>query len=172
MTDEYDLWQEETKNCRRLEKSSPRAERNRRGVPVLRKIPRPSANHEECADLDSVQALEKGRSLGIDRGTNRKLRAGKMKIDLEVDFHGLTLDRALDLLTESLGRAYDAGLRCILVVTGKGNNTESGRTTIKSQIGEWLKIPTLSSKIIEYVDATPKHGGRGALYILLKRHRE
>jgi DNA-nicking Smr family endonuclease len=90
---------------------------------------------------------------------------------MKVDFHGLTLDRARDLLAKSITYAHSRGFRCMLVITGKGRNTEPDRVSIKSQIEEWLRAPALSSKIIKYVDAITRHGGTGALYIFLKRNR-
>lgn len=116
--------------------------------------------------------LEKNKSLGVDRSTDKKLKQGKYPIDVRVDLHGSTLDEAFSKLEHVVNVAYSNHKRCILVITGKGLHSESGRDTIKSSIHRWLALPTMSSKIIKYTDAHRKHGGEGAVYILLKRSRQ
>jgi DNA-nicking Smr family endonuclease len=178
MKEEHDIWLEEVKNCRRLKKTDLKNMGNHGGAITIRKNPNLdmdtmsySANFPDEGD-DSSYVLEKNGGLGIDRGTDRKLKGGRIRIDMRIDFHGMSLDRALDSLIHSITYAYEHGFRCILVVTGKGHNTKLDGISIKSQMGKWLRIPTLSSKIIKYVDAIPRHGGTGALYILLKKNRE
>ena len=120
---------------------------------------------------EDIKPLAKNETQGIDRNTDKKLRNGHLKIDLTIDFHGMTLDSAFDCLLDKVNWAYQNKLRCILLVTGKGRNTKPGRESIKGNIEKWLKHPEISNKIIKYVDATAKHGGTGALYVLLRRNR-
>jgi len=112
--------------------------------------------------------LSKNTSLGIDHNTNKKLKSGKYQIDYKLDLHGCTLDEAYDKLERIINSAYEQGLRCILVITGKGLRFKREKT-IKQAIQEWLFLPQFSSKIIKYTDATKQHGGTGAIYILLKK---
>lgn len=114
--------------------------------------------------------LKKNITLGLDANSDKKLRTGNYPIDLILDFHGLTLDQAFDSLIYNIENAYNRGLRCLLVITGKGNRTPAGKTSIKDSIEKWLKIEKISNKIIKYIDADVKHGGTGSLYILLKKH--
>ena len=118
-----------------------------------------------------IKPLAKNETRGIDRNTDRKLKSGRLEIDLTIDFHGMTLDSAFDCLLHQINWAYENRLRCILLITGKGKNTKPGRESIKGSIEKWLKHPKISDKIIKYVDATAKHGGTGATYVLLKRNR-
>lgn len=122
-------------------------------------------------DIEDIKPLAKNETRGIDRNTDKKLKNGQLKIDLTIDFHGMTLDSAFDCLLQRLNWAYKNGIRCILLITGKGKNTKPGRESIKGNIEKWLKHPQISDKIIKYVDATTKHGGTGAMYVLLKRNR-
>ncbi|MDR1494843.1 MAG: Smr/MutS family protein [Rickettsiales bacterium] len=177
MNEDQNTWLEEVRNCKKLKKRDMVVTRNPKNTVIAIKTSNPDYS-AEISSLDFLkgteghcQVLEKNESLGIDRRADRKLRAGKIKIDRKIDFHGLTLDEAFDSLVYNLVQAQEAGLRCVLVITGKGKNTEPGRISIKSQIGNWLKIPILASKIIKYIDATSRHGGTGALYILLKRNK-
>ncbi|MDR3079177.1 MAG: Smr/MutS family protein [Rickettsiales bacterium] len=177
MSEDQSAWLAEVRDCRKLRRSDEPARGKAREIIVPRRVPDLEQNSDQpyagagAAAGDFPYPLEKGESLGIDRGTDRKLRAGKIKIDMKVDFHGLTLDEAFDSLLRSVDRAYGKGLRCLLLITGKGKNTRPDGVSIRSQIGGWLKTPALSSRIIKYLDATPRHGGGGALYVLLRRNR-
>jgi DNA-nicking Smr family endonuclease len=110
-------------------------------------------------------------NLGIDANTDKKLKAGKIKIDRRVDFHGMKLDEAFDLLVDVINRGYECGLRCILFITGKGRGSVNGKDTIKKSIIYWLKSPEIVGKIIKYTEATQTDGGSGALYVLLRRKK-
>ena len=112
--------------------------------------------------------LEKNKSLGFDRNTDKKLKAGKINIDLRLDFHGLTLEEAFNSLVKNIEKAYNSGLKLILIITGKGRGTKEGKDSIKILIEKWMKYPIISSKVIKYVDAQQKDGGTGAIYVLLK----
>ena len=118
--------------------------------------------------MRSTFKLEKNTSLGIDKSTDKKLRSGKLRIDIKIDLHGLTLSEAFDSLVFNIDKAFHNNMKCMLVITGKGKNTPENRDSIKSQLGRWFQTSEVSSKIIKYVDATPKHGGTGAVYILIR----
>jgi len=114
--------------------------------------------------------LKKGISLGLDKQADKKLRAGKYPIDLRVDLHGLNLEDAYFKLKETIDYAFSKGYRLILAITGKGLHSIEGGETIKSSLENWLSQPEISSKIIKYVDAHKKHGGKGAVYVLLRKN--
>jgi DNA-nicking Smr family endonuclease len=119
-------------------------------------------------DYDATLCL--GENLGIDYNTDKKLKGGKIKIDKTVDFHGLGLDDALDLLLKTVGDGYANGLRNILFITGKGRNS-NGRETIKASMEKWFRHPSIVGKIIKYCQATKKDGGDGAFYVFLRRKK-
>lgn len=108
----------------------------------------------------------------LDKNTDRKLARGKIKIDRKIDFHGLTLDEAFNLLLNTVIGAERSNMRCLLLITGKGNNTKSGRDSIKSQLPLWLRHPAIAPKIIKCTTAVQKDGGTGAFYLLLRRKRK
>lgn len=165
-------WAREIKNCKKFHNN-----RVKRDINYDFNFENKKSKKFECDnykfkfDHDFSYKIDKNESFGIDRNTDKKLKSGKFKIDLKLDFHGFTLDEAFDFLLYSVETAYNQGFRCLLVVTGKGKNTKQGRDSIKSQISNWLQHPNISSKIIKYVDADIKHGGTGAIYILLKRNK-
>lgn len=139
----------------------------------LRKIKSNIINNQDIEKFEDINLdyendfiLEKGKTLGIDRLSDRKLTLGKYTIDAQIDLHGLTLNDAYNKVKLFFDRAVLNKYRCILIVTGKG--THSTNITIKESMINWLKEPYFSNKIIKYTDANIKHGGNGAIYILLK----
>lgn len=127
--------------------------------------------HSKPKEIPFDFKLRKGNSLGLDKQADKKLKTGKYPIDLRVDLHGLNLEDSYFKLKDTIDYAFEEGYRLILAITGKGSHSGEGRETIKSSLQSWLSQPELSSKIIKYVDANKKHGGSGAVYILLKRNR-
>ena len=55
------------------------------------------------------------------------------------------------------------------MVTGKGNREGGG--VLQDASAALVQQPTLRSLILGFAYAQPKHGGEGALYVLLKRRR-
>ncbi len=113
---------------------------------------------------------------GLDNRSFEKLRRGKMGIEARLDLHGLTLDAAHRALVRFLDKSWERNLRTLLVITGKGgrgkeDEFDSPRATLRQSAPRWLNEPGLRSRILAFAQAQPKHGGSGALYVLLKRRR-
>ena len=51
---------------------------------------------------------------------NKKLKRGKVNIDIKVDFHGSSLVEAENIFYQTIVDSYNNNKRCILFVTGKG----------------------------------------------------
>jgi len=108
----------------------------------------------------------------LDGGWDRRLRRGVVDPDMTVDLHGHTLDSAWRLLDSSLARAVSSGTRVILLVTGKPpQGDRRGRGAIRGAVGDWLASSRHATHIAAVRNAHPRHGGNGALYIILKRDR-
>lgn len=121
---------------------------------------------DELFDFDSNFILEKGKTLGIDRLSDKRLSQGKFKIDYRLDLHGSTLQQSYNKIKSLFERADLNNYKCLLIITGKG--IHSTDKTIKNSISDWFKEPFFSNRIIKYIDASLTHGGSGAIYVLLK----
>lgn len=106
----------------------------------------------------------------IDRPTHGKLARGRLTIDGRVDLHGLTQAEAHDLLRTFLSRAYEKGLRHVLVITGKGASLGSDGI-LRHALPQWLSAPPLSGFVSGMEEAARRHGGAGAFYIRLRHVR-
>jgi DNA-nicking Smr family endonuclease len=93
--------------------------------------------------------------------------------DRTLDLHGHTLIGAHQALESALARAVADDVRVLLVITGKPPEAgEARRGLIRASIGEWLSVSSYRSRLAAVRVAHPRHGGTGALYLILRRRRE
>lgn len=116
---------------------------------------------------------------GLDKRTAERFRKGEMPIDARLDLHGMTQARAHAALGAFVARSYAAGQRCVIVVTGKGSGARDEdaviperRGVLKDSVPRWLKEPGLAGFVLATAPAQARHGGSGALYVLLRRQRK
>lgn len=116
--------------------------------------------------VEAEEMLEYARS-GIQHKTLRKLRRGEYRREAEIDLHGLTANAARQKLTTFLHQAKDNGWRCISIIHGKGLGSSNNEAVLKSRVNTWLRH---YGDVQAFCSATPRNGGTGAVYVLLKRY--
>lgn len=102
---------------------------------------------------------------GLSRMTLRKLRRGTWPVQDSLDLHGNTSDAARKLLQQFLQEATLRGLRCVLVIHGKGLNSQDGEAVLRKLTRHWL---TQHPLVLAFCNAQPRDGGSGAVVVLLK----
>lgn len=108
----------------------------------------------------------------LDGSWDRRLAKGLVQPDRSLDLHGHNLATAYELLDRKLGEAVAAGARVLLLITGKPPTKErAGRGAIRAAVGDWLAASPYAGDIAAVRSASPRHGGAGALYIVLRRRR-
>ncbi|MDF7774675.1 Smr/MutS family protein [Sphingomonas sp. AOB5] len=114
-------------------------------------------------------------STTLDGSWDRRLSRGLVSPESSIDLHGYTLASAYDRLDRGLEAALGRGDRVLLLVTGKAPGPESERPhkrgAIRAAVGDWLAASRFSDRIAAVRGAHPRHGGAGALYIVLRRPR-
>ncbi|WP_265530004.1 Smr/MutS family protein [Sphingomicrobium marinum] len=110
---------------------------------------------------------------GLDGGWDKRLSQGRVAPDRVIDLHGHRLDDAWEAIDRGLGDAIASGDRLVLLITGhppKGAPpVERGR--IRAAVHDWLGASRHSGQIATVRGAHQRHGGRGALYVVLRRQR-
>lgn len=115
-----------------------------------------------------------GPGTTLDAGWDRRLARGLVAPDMVVDLHGHHLDGAYRLLDDRLDRAVRGEARLLLLVTGKppaSDRRPVTRGAIRAAVGGWLAASRHAGAIAAVRGAHPRHGGAGALYIVLRRRR-
>jgi DNA-nicking Smr family endonuclease len=111
----------------------------------------------------------------LDASWDRKLARGMVAPESSIDLHGHSLASAYDLLDRGLDAAVRRGDRVLLLITGKPPRPESerphARGAIRAAVGDWLASSRHADRIAAVRGAHPRHGGSGALYIVLRRPR-
>ncbi|MCW1402193.1 Smr/MutS family protein [Novosphingobium sp. MW5] len=113
---------------------------------------------------------------GLDSTWDRKLAKGVVAPDFTIDLHGHSLDTAWSRLDHGLILAESQGARIVLVVTGRPRPVDRGspqgqRGVIRAKLLDWLAAGSHASRIAAVRGAHPRHGGAGALYLVLRRPR-
>jgi DNA-nicking Smr family endonuclease len=123
----------------------------------------------------TLPTLQPGTIAGVDRATGERLRRGALTIDGRLDLHGLTQSEAHAALDRFVAGSATRGRRCVLVITGKGLGDgalgDGKRGVLRQAVPRWLNETPNRARILAVMPAQPKHGGAGALYVLLKRKR-
>lgn len=122
----------------------------------------------------------RGTVAGVDRQSTEALRKGELRIEDRIDLHGRTQIQAHAALSRFLTQCQAAGLRCVLVVTGKGEAGSDAaapilgarRGILREMLPRWLNEPANRERILMMSPAQPKDGGTGAFYVLLRRSRD
>jgi DNA-nicking Smr family endonuclease len=108
----------------------------------------------------------------LDGGWNRRLRNGSVEPDRVLDLHGHGLDRAWDAIDRALERAIASNDRVLLLITGHERRADPPleRGRIRAAVHDWLAVSRHAPRIAAVRAAHRRHGGGGALYIILRKN--
>jgi DNA-nicking Smr family endonuclease len=147
-----------------------------RAMPPAALAPKP-AKKERAVAHPRAQSLPKreGSHNTLDASWDRRLSRGLVSPESSIDLHGHSLASAHHRLDLGLEQAIAQGDRVLLLVTGKPPRADSerphARGAIRAAVGDWLAGSRHAGAIAAVRGAHPRHGGSGALYIVLRRPR-
>jgi DNA-nicking Smr family endonuclease len=122
-------------------------------------------------DITSTDEYLEGFVHGLSPKLMRRLKRGHFPVQDFLDLHGLTKQEAEVKMRDFLHRSHQLGLRCVLVVHGRGHNSENNTPVLKEQMPVWLGKRALRQIVLAFATARPYDGGSGALYVLLRRSK-
>ncbi|MBS0481538.1 MAG: Smr/MutS family protein [Proteobacteria bacterium] len=146
----------------------------------------PSATRRAAPSLPPASAAvpvragqERKRPLdrhGLDGSWERRLARAEVQPDFTLDLHGHSLDAAHARLDRGLGQAAAMGARVVLVITGRPRPVEAAdrgerRGAIRAKLIDWLAAGPHASRIAAVRGAHRRHGGEGAVYVVMKKPR-
>ncbi|KKK85376.1 hypothetical protein LCGC14_2773910, partial [marine sediment metagenome] len=185
--DDLSLWQKVTERTEKLDVNqlfrpeidaplpSPPQIRKSTSVILGKPAPKPRRNTHDL--MPSLPDQIRKSPVQMDSKAFGKLKRGKLRPEGRIDLHGMTLDRAHPALTKFILGSHDKGRRLVLVITGKGKVRDEGgpipvrHGVLRHQVPQWLSMPPLSSAVLQVSQAHISHGGGGAYYVYLRRHR-
>lgn len=112
-----------------------------------------------------------GAILGLSPEILKKLRNGDFSYQDCLDLHGLNRHQASELVTQYIYEGFARKLRCVLIVCGRGLNSENKEPVLKQHLVGWLTRAPLKRLILAFASARSWDGGAGAFYVLLRRNR-
>ncbi|SNB46673.1 Smr/MutS family protein [Geobacter sp. DSM 9736] len=112
----------------------------------------------EESDDDTLRPLSASRT--------RQLKRGEIRIDYELDLHGMVRDEALQCLASFVAGAWTRRQQAVLVITGKGNNSP-GEPVLQRAVAGWLRDKG-RGMVAEFSPAPRQMGGSGAFVVFLR----
>ncbi len=119
----------------------------------------------EAASLETGDELHFFQP-GVSKADFRKLRKGLIKIQRELDLHGMTVTMARENLANFLFQCKFEDIRCIRIIHGKGRGSKNGQPVIKNKVNNWLRQ---RNEVLAFCSARQNDGGTGAVYVLLRK---
>ena len=111
---------------------------------------------------------------GLDSHWERRIKGGALVPEFTLDLHGHTLDSAHGRLMDGMTQARAMGARVVLLIAGKPRPVDPAdrgerRGAIRAKVLDWLAASSHAPAIAAIRKAHVRHGGEGALYIVLRR---
>lgn len=103
---------------------------------------------------------------GIDAATFGRFAHGRIPAQRTLDLHGRTVQTAFHALSAFLLAARAEQIRCVEIITGRGNGEQGG--AIRREIMHWLNGEALRPIILAVVHP---YRNAGAVRVLLRRVR-
>lgn len=181
--DETALWEKVAATITPLHPPRPKARATMEQAIAVAPVPAPQKRVKGRIPppaMPEPKALPVARPLeskGLDSSWDRKLARGAIAPDVTIDLHGLGLDAAHARLTGGIAQALAMGARVMLLIAGKHRPHDehdlrgSKRGAIRAKLLDWLAHSPHADRIAAVRPAQQRHGGAGAVYIVLRKPR-
>ncbi len=112
-----------------------------------------------------------GAVVGLSPRVLKKLRHGEFSYQDYLDLHRMTRSEAREAVTKFILDSFAQGCRCVLIVSGRGLNSQDKEPVIKQSLVGWLTQAPLKRVVLAFASARSYDGGAGAFYVLLRRNQ-
>jgi DNA-nicking Smr family endonuclease len=120
-------------------------------------------------DITFSDEYIEGSIRGVGRNIMKRLRKGQIPVQDHIDLHGLTEKEAETEVRLFLIKSQRRGLRCVLIVHGRGLNSPDSFPVLKERLPLWLNRGVARKIVLAFTTARPYDGGTGAIYVLLRK---
>ncbi len=119
-------------------------------------------------DITFSDEYIEGAVQGFSRKLMKKLKRGELPVQGYIDLHGLTKQDAETAVTDFLLESFRSGMRCVLIVHGRGLNSPESLPVLKEGLPQWLNRGRVRKVVLAFATARPYDGGTGATYVFLR----
>jgi DNA-nicking Smr family endonuclease len=148
----------------RAKPAHPPADESRQVLEQLQGLVRGSVE----LDITFSDEYIEGAVQGFSRKLMKKLKRGQLPVQGYIDLHGLTKQEAETEVTNFLLESFKNGLRCVLIVHGRGLNSPESLPVLKEGLPQWLNRGRVRKVVLAFATARPYDGGTGATYVFLR----
>jgi DNA-nicking Smr family endonuclease len=149
----------------RIKPSHPPPDEEKTAMDHLRGLVKGSVELDVTFSDEYIEGAVKGFS----RKVMKKLKRGELPVQDHIDLHGLTKQEAEAVVGDFVYRSHRDGLRCILIIHGRGLNSPDSFPVLKEGLPLWLGRGKTGKLVLAFSTARPYDGGTGATYVLLRR---
>ncbi|MFV1973506.1 MAG: Smr/MutS family protein [Thiohalobacterales bacterium] len=148
--------------------------------PVKRRSPRPRSNpavetHTPLAgfsaggssEISAEDTLFFARP-GLQQRQLQRLRRGQLRVEAELDMHGMTIPVAETEVARFLAQCHDQHVRSVRIIHGKGYGSREAAPVLKNRINHWLRQ---HHDVLAFCSTPRDRGGTGAINVLLRSSR-
>jgi len=130
-------------------------------------------NGELPFDISNTDEYVEGNVRGLPSQVLKKLRRGEYSLQDQLDLHGKTKVEARDLVEKFVTESRVKGLRCVLLVHGRGIHSKDNIPVLKESLRAWFERGRgrIGSAVLAFSSARPADGGLGAMYVLLRKNK-
>ncbi|RUO65910.1 DNA-nicking endonuclease, Smr domain [Pseudidiomarina planktonica] len=123
----------------------------------------------EYVDLVDPDDILEFRREGVQTGVYKRLKQGRYNMDASLNLHQHTLREARMALYNFIKDCHEVGIRTVLIIHGMGKQGKPHPALIKSYVNKWLRE---LQPVLAFHSAQRPHGGRGAMYVMLRKNAE
>jgi DNA-nicking Smr family endonuclease len=142
---------------------------------IARELPRHVPQPAETTSAQPPPLGVGGQPPGVDTASWQRFRRGQLASARKLDLHGMTAQQAFHALRVFLRTAQSDGVRCVEIVTGRGNGERGG--VLRREFALWLNLPDIRPMVLAAVhphtsSAMHSHAANpGSVRLLLRRPR-
>lgn len=118
-------------------------------------------------ELEHNDELVFARASDVPRARIEELRHGPLTPARELDLHRMSAAQAAAALRQAVKLARADGLRCLVVVCGKGSHSGRAGAVLPGVVLETL-VDDCAAEIQGFRSAPPQFGGHGAVIVRLR----
>jgi DNA-nicking Smr family endonuclease len=132
--------------------------------PVMPVMPDNFSDAHDPGSVSAEESLFFARP-GLQQRQLQRFRRGQMTCAAELDLHGMTTAIARTELMAFIAYCSTRRIRCARIIHGKGYGSGGSPPVLKNRLNSWLRQ---HHDVIAFSSAQARHGGSGALYVLLR----